>query len=55
MPQRFQEEEFKLLDKYEDEDDDASENEENDESDLWTDQEIPLFEVISHCKKSWNC
>ena len=42
MSQRFVEEEFKLLDDDEDEDKDASENDENDESDLLTDQEIPL-------------
>ena len=42
MPQRFLEEEFKLLDEDEDEDEDASENNENDEFDLLTDQEIPL-------------
>ena len=33
MPQRFIEEEFKLLDDDEDEDEDASENDENDEFD----------------------
>ena len=33
MPQRFIEEEFKLLDDDEDEDKDASENDENDEFD----------------------
>ena len=33
MPQRFVEEEFKLLDHNEDEDEDASENDENDEFD----------------------
>ena len=37
MPQRFVEEEFKLLDDNEDEDEDASENDENDEFDLSTD------------------
>ena len=38
LPQRFVEEEFKLLDDDEDEDKDASENDENDEFDLLTDQ-----------------
>ena len=33
MPQRFIEEDFKLLDDDEDEDEDASENDENDEFD----------------------
>ena len=42
IPQRFVEEEFKLLDNDEDEDEDESENEENDEFDLLTNQEIPL-------------
>ena len=42
MPQRFVEEEFKLLDDDEDEDEDASENDDNNEFDLLTDQEIPL-------------
>ena len=43
MPQRYVEEEFKLLDDdEEDENEDASENDENDEFDLLTDQEIPL-------------
>ena len=42
MPQWFVEEEFKLLDDDEDEDEDASENDENDEFDLLTDQEIAL-------------
>ena len=42
MPQQFVEEEFKLLDNDEDEDEGASENDENDEFDLATDQEIPL-------------
>ena len=36
LPQRFVEEEFKLLDDDEDEDKDASENDENDEFDLLT-------------------
>ena len=40
MPQRFAEEEFKLLDN--DEDKDASENDENEEIHLLIDQEIPL-------------
>ena len=39
IPERFVEEEFKLLDDDENEDEDASEN---DEFDLLTDQEIPL-------------
>ena len=39
VPERFVEEEFKLLDDDENEDEDASEN---DEFDLLTDQEIPL-------------
>ena len=42
MPQRFVEEEFKLLGDDEDEDKDASENDENGEFNLLTDQEIPL-------------
>ena len=42
MPQRFVEEEFKLLDDDEAEDEDASENDKNNEFDLFTDQEIPL-------------
>ena len=42
MPQRFVEEEFKLLDDDEAEDEDASENDKNNEFDLLTDQEIPL-------------
>ena len=33
MPQQFVDEEFKLLDRNEDEDEDASENDENDEFD----------------------
>ena len=40
IPQRFVEEEFKLLDGDEDVDEDVSENDENDEFDLLTDQEI---------------
>ena len=40
--QRFLEEEFKLLDEDEDEDEDASENDENNEFDLLTDQGIAL-------------
>ena len=39
IPERFVEEEFKLLDDDENEDEDASEN---DEFDLLIDQEIPL-------------
>ena len=42
MCQRLTEEEFKFLNDDEDEDEDASENDENDEFDLLTDQEIPL-------------
>ena len=43
MPQRFAEEEFKLLDYSEDEDKDAIGNDENDEFGLLTHQEmIPL-------------
>ena len=42
MPERFVEEEFKLLEEDEDEVEDASENDENDKFDLLTDQEIPL-------------
>ena len=42
MSQRLTEEEFKFLNDDEDEDEDASENDENDEFDLLTDQEIPL-------------
>ena len=42
MPQRFVEEEFKLLDDDEDEDEDASESNEIDEFDLLTDQEIQV-------------
>ena len=43
MPQRFVEEEFKLLDDNEDEDEDAIGSDENDEFGLLTDQEmIPL-------------
>ena len=42
MPQRFVEEEFKLLDEDEDEDEDASEHDESDKFVLLTDQEIPL-------------
>ena len=38
MPQRFVEEEFKLLDDNEDDDEDASQNDENNEFDLLTDQ-----------------
>ena len=45
MPQRFVEEEFKLLDDNEDEDEDASENDENDEFDLSTDT-ISCWAVI---------
>ena len=42
IPQRFVEEEFKLLDNEEDEDEDANENDENGEFNLLTDQEITL-------------
>ena len=42
MPQRFVEEEFKLLDIGEDDDEDASENNENSKFVFLTDQEIPL-------------
>ena len=42
MPERFVEEEFKLLEEDEDEVEDASENDESDKFDLLTDQEIPL-------------
>ena len=42
MSQRLTEEEFKFLNDDEDEDEDASENDENGEFDLLTDQEIPL-------------
>ena len=42
MSQRLTEEEFKFLNDDEVEDEDASENDENDEFDLLTDQEIPL-------------
>ena len=42
IPQRFVEEEFKLLDDEEDEDEDANENDENGEFNLLTDQEITL-------------
>ena len=42
MPQRFVEEGFKLLDDEENEEEDATENDENDEFDLLTDQEIRL-------------
>ena len=42
MPQWFLEDEFELLEDDEDEDEDASENDENDEFDLLTDQETPL-------------
>ena len=41
IPQRCVEKKFNLLDD-DDEDEDASENDENDEFDLLTDQEIPL-------------
>ena len=41
IPQRYVEKKFNLLDD-DDEDEDASENDENDEFDLLTDQEIPL-------------
>ena len=43
MLQRFVEEEYKLIDDNEDDDEDAGESNENDEFDLLTDQEIPLF------------
>ena len=42
MPQRFVVEEFKLLDDDNDEDQNASENDENDEFDLLSDQEMSL-------------
>ena len=41
--QRFVEEEYKLIDDNEDDDEDAGESNENNEFDLLTDQEIPLF------------
>ena len=42
MPQRFVEDEFKLLNTDEDDDEDASENNENNKFDLLIDQEISL-------------
>ena len=45
MPQRFVEEEFKLLDHNEDEDEDASENDENDEFD-WSGDTISYWAAI---------
>ena len=45
MPQQFVEEEFKLLDRNEDEDEDASENDENDEFD-WSGDTISCWAAI---------